>query len=56
MLVQRRYAEGLATPVDFLGARAAYTSAALNQVITRFAFASRVVELERVAALRTLGV
>lgn len=55
MLVQRRYAEGLATPVDFLGARAAYTSAALNQVITRFAFASRVVELERVAALRTLG-
>ncbi|MCE2901753.1 MAG: TolC family protein [Gemmatimonas sp.] len=53
-LVQRRYAEGLATQVDFLSARAAYTSAALNQVITRFAFASRVVELERVAALRAL--
>jgi len=53
-LVQRRFAEGLATPVEFLSARTAFTSAAINQVITRFTFATRVVELERAAALRTL--
>ena len=53
-LVQRRFAEGLATPVEFLSARTAFTSAAINQVITRFIFATRVVELERAAALRAL--
>ena len=53
-LVQRRFAEGLATPVEFLSARTAFTSAAINQVITRFTFATRVVELERAAALRSL--
>jgi outer membrane protein TolC len=53
-LVQRRYAEGLATHVEFLSARAAYTGAALNQVVTRFTFAARLVELERAAALRAL--
>ena len=53
-LVQRRFAEGLATPVEFLSARTAFTSAAINQVITRFTFATRVVELERAAALRVL--
>ncbi|WP_411279362.1 TolC family protein [Gemmatimonas sp.] len=53
-LVQRRFAEGLATPVEFLSARTAFTSAAINQVITRFSFATRVVELERAAALRAL--
>lgn len=53
-LVQRRYAEGLATPVDFLSARSAFTAAAINQVITRFTLASRLVELERAAALRSL--
>jgi outer membrane protein TolC len=52
--VQRRFAEGLATPVEFLSARAAFTSAAINQIITRFTFATRVVELERAAALRAL--
>lgn len=52
--VQRRFAEGLATPVEFLSARTAFTSAAINQVITRFTFATRVVELERAAALRAL--
>jgi outer membrane protein TolC len=52
--VQRRFAEGLATPVEFLSARTAFTSAAINQIITRFTFATRVVELERAAALRSL--
>ena len=54
VLVQRRYAEGLASHVEFVSARTAATSAAINQIITRFTFASRVVELERAAALRTL--
>ena len=53
-LVERRYAEGLAAPIDFLSARAAFTSAALNQVITRYTLAARAVELERAAALRSL--
>ncbi len=53
-LVQRRYGEGLATAVEFLSARTAYTAASINRVITRFTFAARVVELERAAALRPL--
>ncbi len=53
-LVQRRYAEGLSAQIDFLSARAAYTAAALNQVITRYTVAARVIDLERAAALRTL--
>ncbi len=53
-LVQRRFAEGLAPHIEFIGARSAYTSAAINQIITRFTFATRVVELERAAALRTI--
>lgn len=54
LLVQRRLGEGLATQIEFIGARAAYTSAAINQILTRFTFATRVVELERAAALRPL--
>jgi len=53
-LVERRYGEGLATQVEFLSARAAFTSAALNRVISRFTLDARLVELERVAALRPL--
>ncbi len=53
-LVERRFGEGLATQVEFLSARAAYTAAALNQVISRFTLDARLVELERVAALRPL--
>jgi len=53
-LVERRYAEGLATPIDFLSARAAFTAAAINQIISRYTLASRTVELERAAALRAL--
>ena len=53
-LVERRFAEGLAAPIDFLSARAAFTSAALSQVISRYTLAARTVELERAAALRTL--
>lgn len=53
-LVERRYAEGLAPPVDFLVARSALTNATINQVLTRYSYAARVVEFERVAAIRVM--
>ncbi|MES2521412.1 MAG: TolC family protein [Gemmatimonadota bacterium] len=53
-LVERRYAQGLATQIEFLSARSAFTAAALNDVITRYTLAARAVELERAAALRQL--
>jgi len=52
--VRRRFAEGLAPPVEFLSARTAATAAELNAVVARFTLASRLVTLERVAALRPL--
>lgn len=53
-LVERRYANGLATQIEFLSARAAFTAAALNDVITRYGLAARGVDLERAAATRVL--
>ena len=53
-LVRRRYQEGLATQVEFLDARTAYTSAELNRVATAYRYAIRYVDLERAAALRDL--
>jgi outer membrane protein TolC len=53
-LVERRYAEGLASQIEFLSARSAFTAAALNDVITRYTLAARAVDLERAAALRVL--
>lgn len=53
-LVERRYANGLATQIEFLSARAAFTAAALNDVITRYGLAARAVDLERAAATRVL--
>jgi outer membrane protein TolC len=53
-LVRRRYEEGLATQVEFLDARTAYTAAELNRAATIYRFAIRYVDLERAAALRDL--
>ena len=53
-LVRRRYEEGLASQVEFLDARTAFTSAELNRVITVYRYAVRYVDLERAAALREL--
>jgi len=53
-LVQRRFAEGMAPPVEFLSARSATTAAELNAVVARYTLASRQVALERAAALRPL--
>ena len=53
-LVRRRYEEGLASQVEFLDARTAFTNAELNRVITVYRYAARYVELERAAALRDL--
>jgi outer membrane protein TolC len=53
-LVRRRYEEGLATQVEFLDARTAFTSADLNRVQTIYRYAIRYVDLERAAALRRI--
>ena len=53
-LVQRRYEEGLASQVEFIDARTAFTSADLNRVITVYRYAIQYVDLERAAALRDL--
>ena len=51
-LVRRRYEEGVASHIEFVDARTAYTSAQLNRVLTAYRYAMRWVELERSAALR----
>ena len=53
-LVARRYEEGLAAQFELIDARAAFTRAALNLILTRHGYASRLVELERAAATRDL--
>ena len=53
-LVRRRWEEGLASQVEFLDARTAYTSADLNRVLTVYRYATRYVDFERAAALRPL--
>lgn len=53
-LVDRRYAEGLASHLEWSDARAQLTAAELNQVLTRYALAARGIDLERAAALRTI--
>lgn len=53
-LVDRRYAEGLASHLEWSDARAQLTSAQLNQLLTRYSLAARGIDLERAAALRTL--
>lgn len=52
--VQRRYAEGAASPLELVDARTAATAAELNLVLTTYRFAMRWVDLERAAALRPL--
>jgi outer membrane protein TolC len=54
-LVRRRYEEGLASQVEFIDARTAYTNADLNRVITGYRYAIRYVDFERAAALRSFG-
>ncbi|MGH7447101.1 MAG: TolC family protein [Longimicrobiales bacterium] len=53
-LVSRRYAEGLASPIEFLDARTALTRAELNRVVTLYRYAIRRVDLVRAAALLDL--
>jgi outer membrane protein len=54
-LVRRRYEEGVASPIELVDARTAYTSADLNRVITAYRYAISRVELERSAALRDIA-
>jgi outer membrane protein TolC len=53
-LVTRRHAEGMASQIEFIDARTAFTRAELNLILTRQSYAVRAAELERAAALRTL--
>ena len=53
-LVTRRHAEGMASQIEFIDARTAYTRAELNLILTRQSYAVRAVELERAAALRVI--
>lgn len=53
-LMRRRHAEGVASQLEFVDARTALTSAELNWILTRHQYVANYIELERVAALRTL--
>jgi outer membrane protein TolC len=52
-LVRRRAEQGSASAIDALDARTTWTRAALNLILTRYGYATRWVELERAAALRS---
>ncbi|MEP6622074.1 MAG: TolC family protein [bacterium] len=52
-LVRRRSEQGSASTLDALDARTTWIRSALNLIVTRYTYASRWVELERAAALRT---
>jgi outer membrane protein TolC len=49
-LVQRRFAQGLASQLELLDARTALTTAQFNRLLTEYDFHARVVEYERAAA------
>ena len=53
-LVSRRHTEGMASQIEFIDARTAFTRAGLNLILTRQSYAVRAAELERAAALRTI--
>jgi outer membrane protein TolC len=53
-LVQRGYAEGVASHIEFVDARTALTSAELNRTLTAHRYAMSYVNLERAAALRAI--
>lgn len=50
-LVSKRYAEGLATLVEFIDARTSATSAGINLIITTYDYYASRVEFDRAAAL-----
>ena len=52
-LVRKRGEQGSASALDVLDARTTWTRAAQNLILTRYGYASRWVELERAAALRS---
>lgn len=53
-LVARRHEQGAAAQIEYLDARTAMTNAELGQILARYEYAARFVELERVAALRSV--
>jgi outer membrane protein TolC len=55
-LVRRRYEEGVASPIELVDARTAFTAAELNRVVTAYQYAIHYVDLERAAAFRDISV
>ena len=53
-LVSRRHAEGMAPQIEYIDARTSLTNAELNSILTQYQYAANYIELERVAALRTI--
>ena len=53
-LVSRRYAEGMASQVEYLDARTNYTASGINQILTTYDFMQKYIQLERAAAFLTL--
>jgi outer membrane protein TolC len=53
-LMRRRYLEGVASQLEFTDARTSLTNAELNWILTRYQHIANYIELERVAALRSL--
>lgn len=54
-LVERQYRQGAATQVQLLDARTSFTAARLNQILTRYTFLARAVDLDRSAGLYPVG-
>lgn len=53
-LVSRRYAEGMASQVEYLDARTNYTASGINQILTTYDFMMKYAQLERASAFLTL--
>jgi outer membrane protein TolC len=53
-LMRRRYNEGVASQLEFVDARTSFTNAELNWILTRHQYVANYIELERVAALRSI--
>ena len=53
-IVAKKYEFGTAPQIEFLDARTTYTNAAINHILTRYAYLIRMTRLEQVSALSNL--
>ncbi len=54
-LIAKKYEQGKAAQVEYLDARTAYTNAGINEIITRYDYFIKQVEMERAAGLYKLN-